>query len=354
MGDQRRGDRPACVGTDQAFPLFPDRRETLTIGTAATCAIRLHDPMRRASREHAQVQRLQRRWGVVDRASKNGLYRDGARVDKLALTPGVEVGIGGGIVLLAESARWIALRSTVSRMLGWGVERMAAVDLALRGIRLAAMRRAPLILCGEHDLVPLAETLHRATLLPGRPFVLCSPRRRGKQAPETRVRCVTSGLAALAEAAGGTVCLLHKSLPDDLDELLDLLRSPACQTQLALCAAHPHDVRPLAPFPVVIPGLDTRESELDRLILEYAADAACTLGLGSPWLSSAERTWIRARAGDSLPEIQKATLRLAAIRQAGSICAGALRIGLSHTAMLKWLRSRHYPGLARRGASPAS
>lgn len=338
-------------GTDQVFPLFADSREALTIGTASTCAIRVHDPARRASREHAHLQRIAGRWGVLDRGSKNGLYRDGAKTDKLALTPGIEVGIGGNVVLIAESARWIALRSALTRMLGWSDGQIAAVDRALRGIRFAAMRHAPLILCGERDLVPLAEELHRLTLPPGRPFVLCKPHHGPKQPPENATRWVTSGRAALTEAAGGTVCLLHKSLPEDLDDLLEALRKLECQTQLALCAARVRDVQPFAPFPVVVPPIAARRSEIERLILEYAADASSALGLGAHWLSPAERAWIRDHAGDSLPEIQRATLRLAAIREAGSVSAGASRIGISHTAMLKWLRSHRYPELSLLRAS---
>lgn len=106
-------------GTDRVFPLFWDHREPFTIGTAATCTIRIQDRTGLASREHALLERIQGRWGIIDRGSKNGLYRDGARADKLALTPGVEIGLGGGIVLVAETSRWIALRSAVARMIGW-------------------------------------------------------------------------------------------------------------------------------------------------------------------------------------------------------------------------------------------
>ena len=76
--------------TDSVFPLSSDAREPYTLRSAPTCSIRIEDPRRRVSREHAHLELIQGRWGVIDRGSKNGLYRDGARVDKLALSPGVE------------------------------------------------------------------------------------------------------------------------------------------------------------------------------------------------------------------------------------------------------------------------
>jgi hypothetical protein len=338
-------------GTDDVFPLSLDRREPITIGTAASCSIRVHDPLRRASREHAHLEWIQGRWGLIDRGSRNGLYRDGAKVDKFALTPGVEIGLGGGVVLVAESARWLALRSVLARMLGWSAGRVHAVDQALRMIRLAAVRRTTLVLCGDHDLVPLAEQLHRLTLTAARPFVLCNPSRRTSKTAENPTRCVTSGRAAVAEAPGGTVCLLHKHLPADLDDTLEALRDARCQTQLVVCAAHVHDVEPFATSPIVVPPLASRKAEIDRVIMEYATEAAGVMGISERWLSPSERVWIRDHAGDSLPEIQKATLRLAAIRQAGSSSAGAIKVGISHTAMLKWLRNHKYPDLALLRAS---
>jgi hypothetical protein len=244
-------------------------------------------------------------------------------------------------VLVAESARWIALRNMVSRMLGWSADRAEAVDLALRGIRFAAMRRAVLVLCGDQDLVPLAEALHRLTLTAARPFVFCNPRRRAVNTAES----MTSGVAAVEAAAGGTVCLLHKNLPSDLNDMLEELRRSECQTQLVVCAERTRDAELFVAAPVIVPRLTSRKAEIDRIIMEYATEAAASMGIGERWLSPTERVWIRDHVGDSLPEIQEATLRLAAIRRAGSISAGAPKVGISHTAMLKWLRTRKYPNL---------
>jgi hypothetical protein len=327
-------------GTSRVYALHADQHPGPLIGSAPSCSIHVHDRTRRTSREHAQLQRVQGRWAVIDR-SKNGLYRDGAKLDKFVLTPGIEIGLGGGVTLVAESARLIALRSALARMLGWSAASAEPIDLALRAIRLAAQRRMTLVLCGV-DVVPLAEELHGLTLTAARPFVLCNPRRRTSESAWNPMRCAPNGSAAIKEAAGGTVCLSTKRLPSDLRTLMRGLRRPECQTQLVVCSERAADAELFNAAPIVVPPLSSRKDEIERIIEEYAIDTAGPLGLGEHWLHAAERAWIRNHMR-TLAEIQKATVRLAAIRQAGSMSAGAARLGISHVAMLKWLRTHHFP-----------
>ena len=327
-------------GTNRTYPLYSDHADPV-IGTAPGCQIRVPDRTRRVSRQHAQFQLVDRRWVVLDR-SKNGLYRNGAKLDKFVLTPGVELGLGsGGVTLVAESARLIALRSTLARMLGWSASAAEAVDLALRAIRFAAQRRTPLVLCGA-DLVPLAEELHRLTLTATRPFVLCNSHRSTTETTWNPTRCAATGTAALAEAVGGTVCLMTRYLPSDLRSLMQAFRRPECQTQIVVCSERVVEAEVFNAAPIVVPPLASRKDELDRLIEEYARDAAGPLELGPHWLSTPERTWIKANM-HTLALIQKATIRLAAIRQAGSMSRGAKRLGISHVGMLKWLRTHKFP-----------
>jgi len=68
------------------YSLYSDHADPI-IGTAPSCQIRVQDQTRRVSRQHAQIQRGDGRWVVLNR-SKNGLYRDGAKLDKFILTPG--------------------------------------------------------------------------------------------------------------------------------------------------------------------------------------------------------------------------------------------------------------------------
>lgn len=329
-------------GTDRVFTLFADERGLRTIGTGADCWLRLEDPQRRVSRKHAHIERVHGRWCVIDDGSKSGVYLDGVRRDRAVLVPCAEIGFGGGVTFIAESARSIALRGGLARMLGWGPLHAGAIDLALRAIRLAATRRSILVLCGHQELVPLAAELHRLTLTPARPFVLVHPLRRTPETSMNPVRCVNSGREALAEAPGGTVCLYNKYLPRDLIPLLRDLRIPECQTQLVVCSPDVRDAESFSSSPIVIPPLSSRVAELDRLIDEYLGDAAMFLGMDEIRLTEEERAWIRARSADSLADLQRATLRLGAIHQAGSISRGGNRLGISHVAMLNWMKRRQF------------
>ena len=138
------------------------------------------------------------------------------------------------------------------------------------------------------------------------------------------------------------MCLTTRHLPSDLDYLMKAIRQPECQTQLVVCSERADEAGMFNVAPIVVPPLASRQDEIDRLIEEYARDAAGPLELGQHWLSPPERTWIKANM-HTLPLIQKATIRLAAIRQARSITRGATRLGISHVALLKWLRTHHFP-----------
>jgi hypothetical protein len=325
--------------TDRVHWLNPDQPGPL-IGSAPTCEIHVQDPTRRTSRKHAQLQRVQDRWIVSDR-SRNGLYRDGAKLDKFILTPGLEIGLGGGVTLVAESSDLMKLRGALARMLGWSAASAEPIDLALRMIRLAAQRCVSLVLCGK-DLVPLAEELHRLTLGAARPFVYCNPRRRTNELTWNPTKCVSNGRAALEQAVGGTICLSSRRPPSDLKRLMRGLRQAGCRTQLVVCTERADEAELFNVAPIVIPPLAARKNELERIIQEYAVEVAGPLDLGEHWLNTAEKAWMRDNLG-TLAEIQKATIRLAAIRQAGTMSAGAARLGISHVALGKWLRTHNFP-----------
>src|SRR6185503_8160289 len=144
------------------------------------------------------------RWVLRDLSSKNGLRLDGARRTEIVLEPGAEIGIGG-LTLIAESMRSVALRGFLARLLGWRSDRIEVIDHALRSIRMAATRRVALILCGEGDLVPIAGSIHRHSLGHDRPFVVCDPRRRQVGATVRSAENYASGMQALAAAQGGTL-----------------------------------------------------------------------------------------------------------------------------------------------------
>jgi hypothetical protein len=68
------------------------------------------------------------------------------------------------------------------------------------------------------------------------------------------------------------------------------------------------------PAPLVVPPLAQRSAELDRIIAEYASDAIEELAAPASSLTAADHAWVRAHAAASLAEIEKATLRLVALR----------------------------------------
>ena len=332
--------------TDIAYPLVAGGRRRLVIGTAPTCAIQVHDPSNLASREHAYLECANGRWGIVDR-SKNGLYLDDQPCKRFALTPGSEIGLGRHVTLIAESARTIALRAALARMLGWSAARADSIDHALRMLRLAATGRAIFVLCGEPSLVPLAEELHRLTLTERRPFVLCDPRRRTSEDTEGFTRCVADGLTAVAQARDGTICIDDRRRPRDLPEMLDELHRSGRTAQLMVLARNARKAEVYTPAPVVIPPLRSRRDELARIITEYEAEVSQRLGLGALELTPAQRSWIRERSSETLPDLQRATSRLIAIRYAGSIAGGAALLRMSSQALGKWLERRRFrPELA--------
>jgi hypothetical protein len=328
-------------GTDRCYPVpsDPDPDAQLTIGASDACSLRLVDPSGWLSREHARLEREGTYWIARDLGSKNGTHLDGVRRPKVALHPGAELGLGG-ITLIAESPRLIALRAYLARLLGWAPERGDAVDLAVRAVRLAATRRAPLALCGDGDLVPIAHGLHRYALGDDRPFVLCDPRRNNGDSPAPPNH--RTGLHALGAADGGSMVVFRKRLPTDYHLVLPALLTSRTRVQLIATGPRPRlRVRSMATS-IDLPPLSTRPSELARIIDEYAHDAATSLGVSTP-LPSIDHEWVRAHSADSLAEIEKATARLVALRVAGSVAGAAAMLGLAHASLGEWMGRRRMP-----------
>lgn len=328
-------------GTHRLHPLPPDGAE-VTIGAAEGCGLRLVDPARRVSRQHARLYREHAGWTIRDLESKNGTRIDGARRFASSLTPGVEIGIGR-ITLVAESRALGALRAFLARLLGFGADRLAAVDHAVRAVRAASARRGPLLMCGGGDLVPIVHSLHLRTLGDGRPFVVCDPRRRSSAASVRATASLREGLPAMAAAAGGTLCVRARRLPRDFPAVSLALRDPASRVQLAVCVEDAADLRTLLADPIAIPPLSRRRAELDQIVEEYARDAIGLLAAEATGFTRADRDWVIEHSASSLPEIEKGTRRLVAVRQAGSITQAAGRLGMSHVALSQWIGRRRLP-----------
>lgn len=312
-----------------------------TVGAAEGCALRLHDPSGRISRVHARLVHDQTRWLLRDLGSKNGVRLDGARRAEIVLEPGIEIGIGG-LTLIAESGRSVALRSFLARLLGWRSDRTEVVDHALRSVRIAATRRAALVLCGDGDLVPTARSIHRHALA-DRPFVVCDPRRRRSKATVRSAENFETGLAALAAAEGGSLCVRSRRLPRDFAQVVAALRGPQPRFQLVVCAGSLGEGKPYLAMPIAIPPLTERRPEIDRIITEYAEDAVTELGAPRGSFGPDDHAWVREYAASSLPEIEKATLRLVALRDSRNLTNAAARLGMAPVSLSRWIGRRKMP-----------
>jgi hypothetical protein len=255
-----------------------------------------------------------------------------------SLEPGMEIRVGS-TTLLAEDGRWITLRAFCARLLGWGSDRMLAVDQALRSIRMALTHRAPLLLRGDSDMVPIAHALHRRMLGADRPFIVCDPRRVQHRAS---VRCPGSyeTVAAAAQAAsGGSLCVRSWRLPPDFAAPRAWLAETEVGLQLTVCLG-PAVSSTLLPASIDVPSLSARASDLPRIVDEYAQDAIAALGAPATSFGPEDRCWVLAHAISSLPAIEKATLRRVALRSSKNLSRAAARLGMAPVSLSRWVTRR--------------
>jgi len=335
-------------GTEQVYPL-PPGASSLRIGTARSCEIQVDDPSNYTSREHACLERDAGLWRIEDR-SKNGLFIDGEPHARSYLTPGMRISLGSWFTLVADSARTIELRAALARMQGWSADLADALDGALQDLRVAPFGRVIFTLCGDGDLVMAAQELHRLTLGEQRPLVVCSAG--GKQqvagdregeGPPRAVPRVSSGRDAVALARGGTICVDNRRLPKDLAAMFELLRASGRPTQVFVLGRYVRKTEVFTARPFLIPPLAARAGELERLVAEYEAEAARRLGMSPPALTAAQRTRIRERC-KTLSDLQKATLRLSALRRAGTLRGAAALLKMSTGSLGEWLRAQGLQG----------
>ena len=335
-------------GTDTIHVLPWSRGERI-IGAADGCWLKLGDQTGGISRQHAKLTRADGLWIIRGLHSKSGVRLDGAVHRGSVLTPGIEIGIGG-VTLIVESRRWCVLRDVVARLIGWSVERRADVDRAMRAIRGAACRRETLLICGDGDLVSIARLLHRHALGDERPFVVCDPRRRTTDATGCRAANVPSGRHALEAAAGGTLCVWRGRTPIRFTEVAVAARDPDSRVQLVVCTRTLQHGEPLISSPIVLPPLSRRLLELPRIIEAYAADAVADLG-GE--LLPVDRDWITTNEAATLSQIEQATRRLLALRNArGRVSLAANLLGMTHGALSEWVARRMMLPVLRREAGP--
>ena len=237
-----------------------------------------------------------------------------------------------------------ALRGFCARILGWTND--AAIDHAIHSLDLAADHHAALVLLGETDLVPIARALHRRVLGADRPFVVCDPRRRDGADYESVRSPVNygTGVAAFDAAVGGSLCVLARRPPRDFSSVVARIRATN-EVQLIVCADGRFDAHPFLtlPVPIRVPSLRVRTDELPKIVDEYASDAVAELGVLRGDFTAAARQWVLKNAPLTLAEIEKATLRLVAIRASRNMNDAAERLGMARVSLTRWIDRRDLP-----------
>jgi len=282
--------------------------------------------------------RQQQRWWIHDLERRSGLRQDGVHRDAFMLVPGVEIAIGGTI-LIAENRRSIALRAFCQRLLGWASD-PALVDHALRSIRAAKIRRAALVLLGDGDLVPVAHALHRRTLGLAAPFVVCDRRRRDISASIRSPANHESGVDALEAASGGTLCVRGRRLPSDFPALVDRLHVADRSAQLMVLDRGDRRLLLAGPMPICLPPLSSRVLELPRIIEEYAAEAIIALNASPTCFTRIDLEWVLTYAATSLDEIEKACQRIVALNASSNLSQAAGLLGMAPVSLSRWVSRR--------------
>lgn len=243
----------------------------------------------------------------------------------------MEVGIGR-LRFVVEDAATIRERHLLERLLGWSTERRSAVDRAMRAVREYRSARVPLWLTGTDDLVAIARRIHDE-VQPRQPFEVVELHGR-----------ISKLAAAISEPRVGTVCTWARKMPADAHKIRALLAQRQPQCNVIVCARTPDQV-----IAIEIPALATRQTELERIIDEYGTDALAKLGAAPASFAPIDRDWLVAHPPDTLAEIQEATLRLIAVREFGGVTHAAPKLGLTHSALSRWM-SRRFRTTSQNGA----
>ena len=113
---------------------------------------------------------------------------------------------------------------------------------------------------------------------------------------------------------------------------------------LVVCVSDAVDVSPLLIRPAPSRCHRSRHADMiDRIIAEYAADAIAELAAPSIGFSAANHAWVREHGAGSLEEIEKARLRLTAIRTSDTVTKAAAQLGMAVPSLLKWIDRRRQP-----------
>jgi hypothetical protein len=346
-------------GTNEthALPSLWDKEGSF-IGTAPDSWLRIEEP---AARRHAElVYRKGVGWYIVALGT-HSIWQDGERRRACLLARGTEITIGPE-TFVAES-QWTAERYRVfRRLLGCGAAAQPSIEHALRSVRLAATRRALVVIRAAADVDLIAQELHECALGRDAPFVMCNPGCRPltriPQKQLDRLSRADSGLSATLAAENGTVCFYSWKLPDDFDGVIANIEHRAVRPLVLIGVRVPGSRRldslltglqRYSVCTILIPPLSSRSSELPEIVQSYAEEAMWHLRTTDSAFSEVDRQWIVEHAARSLLEIREATLRLVALHVAAAARNGTLHrtatmqdaanmLGVHYTTVDHWIR----------------
>ncbi len=328
-------------GKHDTIPLREDR---LIVGSQESCSIRLDDGHGLVSREHAIIERQTNVWHVKDLGSTNGTKQDGTVRESFVLAPGDVVEFGR-VKLIAESEASVKLHSLLQRFLGWSDVRLPEIDAALSDVREMARLHASLVLRADRRpdnrrakqdgafIGGVVRRLHGLIFDESQPLVFHDGKEPGRD--------------ALARAVDGLLCIDAKTPPRDFMQLIKLLRLPDVRTRLVICTASSEEVEPLLVqlrrnVTIVIPGLDGRRDEFERLLQTYGWEAAAKLGAPNPSFRPQDSV-VLATAVQTLDELEADATRLVAYRNWKPEEAAARRLGITRSALSQWADVRDIP-----------
>jgi hypothetical protein len=124
--------------------------------------------------------------------------------------------------------------------------------------------------------------------------------------------------------------------------VIDRVRDPAAHVQTLVCWGLLDPRHPLlvVPAPIVVPSIRERAGELSWIVEEYAIDALARLSARAECFTVRDRTWVVEHASRSLDEIDKATLRIVAIRMSRNLSDAAARLGMAPVSVSRWFSRR--------------
>jgi hypothetical protein len=325
--------RLRVFGTEQVHELASGPH-VQTIGSSSRCDIGLGSRDGTVAPQHAKLLRRQARWTIqaID-DPPGGVLRDRVPLREFPVVPGLEIGIGK-ITLIAESQRSLALRRSLARLIGYGAAQRVQVDRALGSVLATASGRRALMLCGDGDLIHVARQLHRHAL-DGHPFIVCDPRRMRGKGDARSSRNILDAMDALAAAAGGTLCLHAKRLPEGFESMVERWRGSAARVQLVVCDRAADPVVSTLAESIDVPPIFLRSRDLQRIIAEIAADAATELGVAPYRFTEDDARLVLDSDATALPELERAIYRIVALRH-WAVTPASRKLGISHAALFEW------------------